>query len=217
MKHGRALFFLRIASSPHGVRQCKSWPCSCGKEDGVNDVIHRIEPNHRCDGGDDAGSGGGTDSGRAALYAKASRASDPPDEQAKQETFQDARDDVSNEKSVANEVEKIDEGNAEISAGDETTGEDRSQIRNGRETWHEEEKCEHPRCHQKTEWPNSHRFDCFHFFGDLHRSQFGRKSGADAGRQHDSGNQRTKLTRKSNRHQTWDETLGAETLQLVAG
>src|SRR5256885_2900765 len=55
MKHGRALFFLRIASSPHGVRQCRSWPCSCGKEDGVNDVIHGIEPNHRGDGGNDAG------------------------------------------------------------------------------------------------------------------------------------------------------------------
>src|SRR5438477_1598953 len=116
MKHGRALFFLRIASSPHGVRQCRSWPRSCGKEDGVNDVIHGIEPDHRCDGGDDAGSGGCTDARRTALYAKASIAGDAADEQAKQETFQDAGDDVTNEKSVPNEVEKIDESNAEVSA-----------------------------------------------------------------------------------------------------
>src|SRR5260370_7206329 len=87
MKHGRALFFLRIASSPHGVRQCRSWPCSCGKEDGVNDVIHGIEANHGGDGGNDAGSGGGTDSGRTALYAKASIAGHPTDEQTKKKPF----------------------------------------------------------------------------------------------------------------------------------
>src|SRR5438270_9461282 len=106
MKHGRALFFLRIASSPHGVRQCRNWPCSCGKEDGVNDVIHGIEPDHRGDRGDHAGSGGGTDSRCTALYGKASIACDSADEQTKQETFQNAGDDVTNEKSVANEIEK---------------------------------------------------------------------------------------------------------------
>src|SRR5438552_18677672 len=188
MKHARALSFLRIASSPHGVRQCRSCPCSCGKEDGVNDVIHGIEPNHRGDGGNDAGSGGGTDSGRTALYAKAPIAGDPTDEQTKEKTFQDAGDDVTNEKSVADKVEKIDKGNAEISARDETTGEDRSQIRNGRETWHEKKKREQPWCDEKPEWANSHRFDCLHFFGDLHRSTLSRKSAADASRQHDSGN-----------------------------
>src|SRR5437899_13018312 len=88
MKHGRALFFLRIASSPHGVRQCRSWPCSCGKEDCVNDVIHGIEPNHRGDGGNAAGSGGGTDSGRTALYAKPSKPADPTDQHPKEKTSQ---------------------------------------------------------------------------------------------------------------------------------
>src|SRR5437879_13530173 len=117
MKHGRALFFLRIASSPHGVRQCRSWPCSCGKEDGVNDVIHGIEPNHRGDGGNDAGSGGGTDSGRAALYAKASKAGDPTDEQTKEKTFQDAGDGVQNEKSAADTLEEKDKRTDKISPG----------------------------------------------------------------------------------------------------
>src|SRR4029079_3994748 len=217
MKHGPTLFFLRIASSPHGVRQCRSWPRSCGKEDGVNDVIHGIEPNYRGDGGDDAGSGGGTDSSRAALYTKASITGDSTDEQTKEKTLQHAGDDVTNEKSVADEVEKIDKGNAEISARDETTGEDRSQIRNSRETWHEKKKCKQPWCDQKPEGANSHRFDCLHFFGDLHRSQLSRKSGADAGRQHDSGNSRPKHTHKSDCNQSGHETLGAEALQLVSG
>src|SRR5438270_12505838 len=100
MKHGRALFFLRIASSPHGGRQCRRWPRSCGKEDGVNDVIHGIEPNHRGDGGNDAGSGGGTDSGRTATYAKALIADDPTDEQPHAKAFEDAGADVTHEKSV---------------------------------------------------------------------------------------------------------------------
>src|SRR2546423_7828378 len=145
-------------------------------------------PHPRGRGGEDVERGGGPASGRAPFYHNASIGGDPADEQAKEKTFQDAGDDVTNEKSVADKVEKIDKGDAEISARDETTGEDRSQIRNGRETWHEKKKREQPRCDQKPEWANSHRFDCLHFFGDLHRSQLGRKSGADAGRQHDSGN-----------------------------
>src|SRR4029077_10840717 len=154
MKDRRALFCPRTASSPRAVRRCKSWLRSCGKEDGVNDVIYGIEPNHGCDSSDDARSSGGANSGRPPFHGEAPITGDPANKQTKQETFQDTGNDVTNEKSVTNEVEKIDEGDAKISAGDETTCADRCQIRNGGETRHKKEKCEHAGRDQKPQWPN---------------------------------------------------------------
>jgi hypothetical protein len=95
-----------------------NWLRSCGKENGVNDVIQRIESNYRRDSGDDAGSGGRSNSRGAPFDGEAPVTGDPADEQPKQKTFQDTGDYVTDEKGVANEIEKINERDAEISAGD---------------------------------------------------------------------------------------------------
>src|SRR5204863_10009897 len=115
-----------------------------------NNIIEGIKTDHRGDGGDHARSSCGPNSSRPTLYAQSAVTSDSANEQSKEKTFQNAGDDVADEQSIANKIEEIHESDAEISARDEATGEDRRHIRNSRQTWHQKEKCKQARCDEKS-------------------------------------------------------------------
>src|ERR1700730_12941035 len=104
---------------------------SLGKKDRINDVIERIELDHRCDGGDDARSCRCAHAGRAPLYGQTPVTSDRSDEQTENKTLQNASDDVADEQGVFDQIDKINKSDAEIGARNQTAREDRRDIRNG--------------------------------------------------------------------------------------
>src|SRR4029077_6974606 len=75
---------------------------------------------------------------------------------------------------------------------------------------------EHSRRGEKPQRTDAHGLNRFDFLIDLHCAQFRRKRGADACSDHNPRDQRTKFTGKSNGHQTWNQPLRSEALQLVA-